>query len=80
MFHGKDGRMNPEEFRQALAKHQIELDQHQMDQFAQYYQDLVTTNKMVNLTRITEENEVYLKHFYDSITGCLLYTSPSPRD
>ena len=63
--------MNPEEFRQALAKHQIELDHHQMDQFAQYYQDLVTTNKMVNLTRITEENEVYLKHFYDSITGAL---------
>lgn len=63
--------MNPEEFRQTLAKHQIELNDHQMNQFAQYYQDLIATNKMVNLTRITEEHEVYLKHFYDSITGAL---------
>ena len=66
--------MTPEEFRQALAQHQIELTDHQMEQFAQYYQDLVATNKVVNLTRITEEKEVYLKHFYDSITGALALT------
>lgn len=63
--------MTPEEFRQALAKHNIQLNDQQMGQFAQYYQDLVATNKVVNLTRITDEGEVYLKHFYDSITGAL---------
>ena len=61
--------MTPEEFRQALANQGIQLTDHQMDQFAQYYQDLVATNQVVNLTRITDEKDVYLKHFYDSITG-----------
>lgn len=61
--------MNPEEFQQALADHGISLTSQQMDQFADYYQLLVTTNRQVNLTRITEKNDVYLKHFYDSLTG-----------
>lgn len=65
--------MTPEEFRQALADHGIQLNDHQMNQFAQYYQDLVATNRVVNLTRITDEKEVYLKHFYDSITGCFAF-------
>ncbi|WP_295729177.1 16S rRNA (guanine(527)-N(7))-methyltransferase RsmG [uncultured Limosilactobacillus sp.] len=66
--------MTPEEFRQALAKQGIQLTNHQMNQFAQYYQDLVATNRVVNLTRITDEEEVYLKHFYDSITGSFAFT------
>lgn len=61
--------MNPEQFQQALADHGITLSAEQMQQFADYYQLLVETNEHVNLTRITEKNEVYLKHFYDSITG-----------
>lgn len=63
--------MTPEEFRQALADHGIELTDQQMGQFDQYYHDLIETNRVVNLTRITEKGEVYLKHFYDSITGAL---------
>lgn len=61
--------MNPEQFQQALADHGITLSAEQMQQFADYYQLLVETNEHVNLTRITEKDEVYLKHFYDSITG-----------
>ncbi|MBB1070100.1 16S rRNA (guanine(527)-N(7))-methyltransferase RsmG [Limosilactobacillus sp. RRLNB_1_1] len=61
--------MNPEQFQQALANKGITLSAKQMQQFADYYQLLVKTNEHVNLTRITDENEVYLKHFYDSITG-----------
>ena len=61
--------MNPEQFQQTLADHGITLTDQQMNQFADYYQLLVTTNRQVNLTRITEKNDVYLKHFYDSITG-----------
>src|SRR5699024_2479730 len=61
--------MNPEQFQQALADHGITLSAEQMQQFADYYQLLVETNEHVNLTRITEKDEVYLKHFYDSLTG-----------
>lgn len=59
--------MTPEEFKQELALHGIMLSDKQMDQFEEYYEFLVTTNKAVNLTAITAKKEVYLKHFYDSI-------------
>ncbi len=32
-----------------------------------YYDLLVETNKVMNLTSITEYNDVYIKHFYDSL-------------
>lgn len=35
--------------------------------FIKYYKYLIAENQHTNLTRITEENEVYYKHFYDSI-------------
>ncbi len=38
--------------------------------FNTYYKELVAYNEKVNLTAITEESEVYVKHFYDS---CLPY-------
>lgn len=63
--------MNPEQFKSALAAQHIKLTDQQMQQFADYYRLLVATNEHVNLTRITDENEVYLKHFYDSITGAI---------
>lgn len=67
--------MNPEEFRQALKEKGWPLTDQQMMQFAKYYQLLVETNEHVNLTAITEQNEVYLKHFYDSVTPLLEVTS-----
>jgi 16S rRNA (guanine527-N7)-methyltransferase len=63
--------MNPEQFQHRLADHGIELTAKQMEQFATYYRMLVESNQHVNLTRITAENDVYLKHFYDSIIGAL---------
>ena len=60
--------MTPEEFRQALADKGIHLSDQQMKQFEQYYQLLIEWNEKMNLTAITEKNEVYLKHFYDSLT------------
>ncbi|MFT9005113.1 MAG: 16S rRNA (guanine(527)-N(7))-methyltransferase RsmG [Liquorilactobacillus hordei] len=59
--------MNPTEFKQALLNLGIELDNHQMQQYEQYFQLLVDFNAHTNLTAITEKNEVYLKHFFDSI-------------
>ena len=63
--------MNPEEFQQAVAAQGIILTEQQMAQFALYYRLLVKTNEQVNLTAITAENEVYLKHFYDSLTAAI---------
>ncbi len=39
----------------------------QADQFFSYYQDLIETNKVMNLTAITDFSEVIHKHFVDSI-------------
>lgn len=52
---------------QHLSTHGIELSDKQQQQFQTYYQMLVEWNEKMNLTSITEEHEVYLKHFYDSI-------------
>ena len=64
--------MLPEEFQANLAQKGIVLSEKQMAQFAQYYQLLVEWNEKMNLTAITEEKEVYLKHFYDSIVLSLV--------
>jgi len=39
-----------------------------MNKLEEYYNLLVTENEKINLTTITEKEEVYLKHFYDSLT------------
>ncbi len=46
----------------------IELDSHQLDQFEHYYHILIETNKVMNLTAITDEEEVIDKHFIDSLS------------
>lgn len=46
----------------------ISLSDHQMDQFYQYYELLIEWNKVMNLTAITELDEVVSKHFVDSLT------------
>lgn len=46
----------------------IELDDTKVRQFIQYYHKLVEWNKVMNLTGITEYNEVVEKHFLDSLS------------
>lgn len=61
--------MNPETFTSALAEHQqLVLSAEQQQQFADFYHLLMEWNQKMNLTAITAEDEVYLKHFYDSLT------------
>ena len=60
--------MTPEEFKNSLKKHGIELNEQQMNQYELYFNRLVEWNEKINLTAITEKREVYLKHFYDSLT------------
>ena len=60
--------MTKDQFIAALKELNITLSpehQHKLDQF---YHLLVEWNKKINLTRITSEEDVYLKHFYDSLT------------
>lgn len=65
--------MNPEEFTAALRQNDVDLDDHQIEQFNKYYERLVAVNEHMNLTAITDQDEVYLKHFYDSLTLAFAY-------
>lgn len=62
--------MNKEEFKIELEKLSLSVNSTQLNQFHRYFQLLVEWNKVMNLTGIVEEEEVYLKHFYDSLTIC----------
>ena len=55
-------------FEKALEKLNIQLNEKQMYQFTTYYEMLVETNKVMNLTAITEYDEVVDKHFVDSLS------------
>lgn len=58
------------EFINLLKNLDIELTDKQYNQFQTYYRLLVEWNDKINLTAITEERDVFVKHFYDSI--CLI--------
>lgn len=60
--------MNKEEFQEELKKIKIDLTEEQWNQLNNFYQLMLDWNKKINLTRIVEEKDVYLKHFYDSLT------------
>ena len=47
-----------EQFKDGLKELQIELNEKQISQFLKYYELLVETNKVMNLTAITEFDEV----------------------
>lgn len=57
-----------ENFKRKASQLGIELSDKQLEQFRQYYEMLVEKNKVMNLTAITEWNEVIDKHFIDSIS------------
>lgn len=60
--------MTREEFIKALQELDIILTEEQLNKLDKFYNLLIEWNEKINLTRITEEKEVYLKHFYDSLT------------
>ena len=59
---------NLEKFEAGLKKLNISLSKKQVEQFLVYYEFLVETNKVMNLTAITEFDEVIEKHFLDSLS------------
>ena len=62
--------MNKDKFIEEIKKIGIEVTEKKLNQLEIYYNMLIEYNKVMNLTGITDKNEVYLKHFYDSLTIC----------
>ena len=60
--------MNKDRFISEIEKLGIEITEKKLEQLEKYYELLIEYNKVMNLTGITEKDEVYLKHFYDSLT------------
>lgn len=48
-------------------KYGIDISEEKLLLFNNYYKDIVEKNKVMNLTTITEKNDVYVKHFVDSL-------------
>lgn len=75
--------MNKEEnydltsFYEGLKELEIELSKKQINQFLMYYELLVEKNKVMNLTAITEFQDVVVKHFLDSLS---LVMAVDPED
>ena len=59
--------MTKDKFIQACEKEGIHLNQKQIEQFERYKDLLLEWNQKMNLTAIVEEEEIWEKHFYDSI-------------
>ncbi len=60
--------MNKTEFIEELKKINVELNEEQLKKLDLFYHIMIDWNNKINLTRIVDEEEVYLKHFYDSLT------------
>ena len=60
--------MTKEEFIKYLEELNIYPTDDQLIKLDKFYHLLINWNEKINLTRITEEKDVYLKHFYDSLT------------
>ena len=52
---------------EGLEEISLTLSEQQKEQFFQYYEMLIEWNKVMNLTAITELDEVVTKHFMDSL-------------
>lgn len=62
--------MNKEEFIREVEKLGIKVTKKNLEQLEIYCEYLLEYNKHTNLTAIKTKEEVYLKHFYDSLTLC----------
>ncbi|MEK3798894.1 16S rRNA (guanine(527)-N(7))-methyltransferase RsmG [Peribacillus sp. FSL H8-0477] len=70
--------MKIEQFALQLKEKGIELSSLQLQQFETYYELLVEWNEKMNLTAITEKEDVYLKHFYDSVSAAFYFDFTKP--
>ena len=64
---------NTEQFEKDCKALGVTLSDEQIRQFLKYFEMLVEWNEVMNLTAITEYDEVMKKHFVDSISLCKAY-------
>lgn len=64
------GFISHEKMKELSGELGISLDDAAVTRFDRYAACLVETNKVVNLTRITEPDEIIVKHFIDSLAVC----------
>ena len=60
--------MNIDEFKSEVKKLGIEVTDEEISKLEKYVDLLKEWNEKINLTAITEKEQVFLKHFYDSLT------------
>lgn len=60
--------MNIEEFKSEVGRLGIAVTDREINLLERYYELLIEYNEKINLTAITDKQEVFLKHFYDSLT------------
>jgi 16S rRNA (guanine527-N7)-methyltransferase len=65
-------------FTNMLEEKGIVLSSLQIEQFEKYFSLLVEWNEKMNLTAITDKPDVYLKHFFDSITAAFYFDFSKP--
>src|SRR5579884_4134874 len=66
-------------FQEGLHRLGLTLSEEQREQFARYREELLDWNTRVNLTAITNPEEVQIKHFLDSLSLLLVYDKPQTR-
>lgn len=59
---------------QVFNQYEISITDYQIEQFNQYFELLIQWNEKINLTTITEYNDVVKKHFLDSCLLLKLYS------
>ena len=59
------------DLKEELSKQNINITDNMIEKFNQYFDLLISYNERVNITRITERDEVFSLHFYDSIMASL---------
>ena len=67
------GETLPGVFIEGLRLLGLRVTERQLDQFLRYQQELLDWNTRINLTAITDPEEVLLRHFLDSLSLLLVY-------
>ena len=66
------------DFKQKLEEYNIKINDEQIEKFDLYMKLLLEWNEKINLTAITEKDDIILKHFVDSLT-ILKYVDESDK-
>ena len=68
--------INKQELKRICSEINVELDDIALDRFDKFAELLVEKNKVLNLTAITEPDEIIVKHFADSLTALSVIDVP----